>query len=181
MNCALQSALPLASVLLVGAISSTALAKVTYRGDVPNGYVFDCDTCHDDVPSLNWFGVDVALANDEALGVDWSAVWWIDSDGDGLTNGQELGDVCGDWTGDEDPAITEADGLSNPGDADSITGDPPSADCGDTGGTGAADDGQDEEASGCLYSTLGRTRSPGGLGLLGVAWILLVLRRRGGR
>ncbi len=170
--------------LLVGlAVAPRARAMVTYRSHVPNGYVYDCYTCHEeDIPQLNWFGVDLALASEDES-IDWSRVWWIDSDGDGLTNGQELGDPCGVWDGSADPEITDESRLSNPGDASDISGDPAEP-CGvDTGAPEVEDDADSEaEAGGCLYSTLGRSRTPGGLALLGVMGVVLVgRRRRGGR
>jgi hypothetical protein len=51
---------------------------------------------------------------------DWAAVCSLDSDGDGLTNGQELGDPTCTWkVGDPSPNGTN---LSHPGQWKTISG-----------------------------------------------------------
>ena len=47
----------------------------------------------------------------------------LDSDGDGFTNGHELGDPCCLWTK-TDPTPLASSGLSHPGDADSVPSGP---------------------------------------------------------
>lgn len=44
----------------------------------------------------------------------WPEVSQLDSDGDGASNGLELGDPCGEWTSGETPART--DDITSPGD-----------------------------------------------------------------
>ena len=58
----------------------------------------------------NDFGIDFA-ANSYA----WAGAFCeLDSDNDGLTNGQELGDPCCEWTPDNGNALI-TEGLSHPG------------------------------------------------------------------
>ncbi|MBT7597602.1 MAG: hypothetical protein HN559_22045 [Gemmatimonadetes bacterium] len=99
-------------------VSSLALASVSplmarsHRVDqVPHGQTLGCATCHVNPSgggSRNAFGTDVEsfLTSVDASGdVQWSDLLaTIDSDGDGFTNGQELGDWDGLWsTGDANP------------------------------------------------------------------------------
>jgi hypothetical protein len=88
-----------ALALLVGA---PAAAVGDYLDEIP-ARPDACYTCHTDTDdgALNRFGEE-ALAtlflNGTTPSVDWSLIFNIDSDGDGQTNGQELGDPCGEWT-----------------------------------------------------------------------------------
>ncbi len=157
--------LALAAVFVVALPSS---ARPAYVGTLPN--VTSCGACHAS-PSgggpRNDFGQDVEASmpfsgpNDAT----WTALFCVDSDGDGKTNGQELGDPCGAWkNGDSNPDLTE----TNPGD-DSDTTDV-EGEC-----DGAAPDSCDLVApSGCA-STSSPLAFPG-FGLLSVA--LLAVRRR---
>ena len=81
---------------------------------IPNGTVFDCDTCHSDG---NQFITDYAQA-----GRTWNiGLVMQDSDGDGFTKGEELQDPEGSWhSGLPDPG--NADLVSNPGDSTSVPG-----------------------------------------------------------
>jgi hypothetical protein len=72
---------------------------------IPNGSIASCSTCHTSGFGLNSFGQ--RFKNN-------SRVWHVtlaglDADGDGLTNGQELGDPNGDGT------PTPGASVSNPG------------------------------------------------------------------
>ena len=90
-------------VLFVGVTS--AQARSFRVNDVPNGDSFNCALCHGGYPpTTNPFGVDAwetfspnLVANASAR-VDWSTLAAQDSDSDGLTNGEELGDPMGVWT-----------------------------------------------------------------------------------
>jgi hypothetical protein len=89
----------------------TASAIPTYVTVIPNGSVNSCCNCHQacSPPALNPFGN--AFANN---GHVWNAALArLDSDGDGFTNGQELGDPTGSGT----PIPGASVGL--PGDATS--------------------------------------------------------------
>src|SRR5690242_8483330 len=81
----------------------------SYISRVPNASVNSCNTCHlpSGPPDLNPFGN--AFAGN---GHVWNATLATkDSDGDGFTNGQELGDPNGTGT------ATAGAQVTNPGDA----------------------------------------------------------------
>lgn len=90
---------------------------------IPNGNVFSCNTCHE-VPGgpRNSFGLDVEkLITKGGHEAFWSpALAAADSDGDGVTNGQELGDPRGVWkSGDPNPG--DSTKVTNPGDPKSVS------------------------------------------------------------
>jgi len=75
---------------------NTASGISAYVSRIPNGSVNSCCNCHQacNPPALNSFG-NAFLAN----GNVWNAALArLDSDGDGFTNGQELGDPTGSGT-----------------------------------------------------------------------------------
>jgi hypothetical protein len=121
-----------------------AMAKPAFPSWVPNGSEFGCNTCHDSAaPPVTWnaFGEDV-LATMAADSPNWGAVCRLDSDGDGATNGAELGDPDCEWVFDE-PA---PDGdVFNPSDPDST---PPAEDPEDAGGVTDTADVSGEGGSG---------------------------------
>src|SRR5688572_13175297 len=99
-----------ALVFVVVTIASlSAFARPNYPSGIPatpgEGV---CGTCHNN-PSgggaRNDFGSDVE-ATLALSGPQWSEIFCMDSDGDGKTNGQELGDACGIWTPGDTPART---------------------------------------------------------------------------
>lgn len=82
---------------------------------MPNGTVFNCQTCHISAGgggARNAFGNEVALrVAPGSLDPFWTpALAALDSDGDGFTNGQEVGDPDGDGTPVPGAVVT------NPGD-----------------------------------------------------------------
>ena len=92
---------------------------------IPNGSKFSCANCHVDPSgggSRNKFGLDVEKlvsvgGHEEFWG---SALAKLDSDGDGKTNGQELGDPNGVWrSGQSNPGVLSA--VTNPGNQASVT------------------------------------------------------------
>ena len=104
---ALCVALPVFAVI-------SSFGKPVFMKEVPNGEKNKCPTCHlaGQMPSkatLNAFGKDFRNA-----GFKWTAeLAKKDSDGDGVSNGRELGDPFGSWKkGDADPAGS----IFNPGD-----------------------------------------------------------------
>jgi hypothetical protein len=109
-------------VLLAG----NAQAYFNRPGLIPNGSVFNCQTCHISASGgRNWNSFGLAV---QALGVGQFESFWdpslagLDSDGDGFSNGEELGDPDGDF------ANVRTTGITNPGDANSKpTPQPPSA------------------------------------------------------
>lgn len=97
--------------------SSAVQAKGTFLSQIPNAPA-SCSTCHittQPVPSWNDFGLDVQ-ANLASEKPDWAAVCNLDSDGDGASNGEELGDPDCLWT----------TGAMKPLGATSLPGDPSS-------------------------------------------------------
>ena len=129
-------------------LSQNAAARPARINQIPNGREAQCLTCHT-MPfggARNAFGMLVHTNLDEpgpAGVVQWSqTLAGVDSDGDGATNGQELGDPMGDWQqGQADPPGP----VSNPGDPASTI---PSPDAGmpdagqspDAGMQGPSDD-----------------------------------------
>ena len=117
----------LAVTVVMLSSASAAHAREHRSDEVPNAGKFDCGLCHVDPAGggpRNPFGQQI-----EAMGLDgegllaeqsvvWSAVFNEDADGDGFTNGLELGDPDGAWViGDGDPAVRVP---SLPGDPDSV-------------------------------------------------------------
>lgn len=131
-------------------IVSPADASPEYGPAIPNGdeTTATCIYCHTAPPARNVFGDAVLPYTPANLAALWPALCDLDSDNDGVTNGEELGDPCCVWTM-GGPAPQEAI-ASNPGDpADAVatvcdpaaTGSTSSAGSGGTtgatGGTGA--------------------------------------------
>lgn len=141
----LSTALAAATVVT---LSGVAAAQPPFVNLVPNAS--DCTTCHTSPPQFNAFGMDVA-ANLSGGEPDWSAVWNLDSDGDGQTNGEELGDPCGVWTVGDTPARTTD--ISAPGDANDTSADPNTPSC--TTGSGGSMTGGGGENSGTGGSMTG--------------------------
>lgn len=90
-------------------------------GQIPNGKQFQCIACHTSPGGpRNNFGKDIGSKYLDMSGnVKWGPeLAKLDSDGDGFTNGEELGDPEGTWKiGDPDPVVMS--GIYNPGDANS--------------------------------------------------------------
>ncbi|KAG7379884.1 hypothetical protein PHYPSEUDO_008042 [Phytophthora pseudosyringae] len=108
------------SLALVATAAVAVNARPTYVVLLPNG---------DNVPGVaalghvnpagggvnNDFGLDFASA-----GKSWTKEFCgKDSDGDGQTNGQELGDPCCEWVETSNAVVQWKDGLSHPGNATS--------------------------------------------------------------
>lgn len=100
--------------------TTTVIVSREFRvSKIPNGSKFQCANCHIDPAgggSRNNFG----QAVEARVTVNGQENFWdaslatLDSDGDGKTNGQELGDPSGSWrTGQPDPGISSA--VTNPG------------------------------------------------------------------
>ncbi len=162
-------------------LASPALANDGWNADVPNGDQFGCFTCHSIAPALNDFGIAVQTALSADL-PDWTAVYNLDSDSDGQTNGQELGDPCGSWTkGAAAPRTTD---ISNPGDDSSTSADPDNPSCGGTGGAtstgaGSADTpDDDDDSAGCAVTTRRGSGAASFLALLALGSVLIRRRRR---
>lgn len=111
----------LGAAMLASAVTSALLAVQVqgtplYKSRIPNG---------DNVPGVAALGhVDIDEDNErnvfgiafEEAGMEWTVdLCQADSDEDGQTNGQELGDPCCYWIEGDKPLRTT--GLSHPGDA----------------------------------------------------------------
>ena len=114
-------------IILLMLFSHDLIARSWRVSQIPNGSVNGCRTCHNSsYRSLNSFGLDVR----SVVGRGSTATFWTsilaskDSDGDGASNGQELGDLDGDGVS----TIPRSD-VTNPGDSNSkpkkIDTDPP--------------------------------------------------------
>jgi len=82
-------------------ISPLAMARDFRVNLIPNGQVFSCNTCHQSGGGSprNPFGLAVGAITGTSGVAFWSAALAAqDSDGDGFTNGEELGDPDGDGT-----------------------------------------------------------------------------------
>ncbi len=107
--------------------SGPADARRVRVGQLPNGSKFRCASCHVDSSgggTLTAFGDEINknyLTQSGSRGrVTWNAMLaMLDSDGDGVSNGRELGDPDGD--GEIDPSIE----ATNPGDAGDFVQQPP--------------------------------------------------------
>lgn len=119
---------PLVAGLTLLAVAQPAFARAFRVNMIPNGNVFGCANCHLSPAGggpRNAFGNDVyAVVLGPSSTAFWSKVYNKDSDGDGFTNGQELGDPNG--TGNPAPGAQ----VTNPGDASShpvvVVNQPPS-------------------------------------------------------
>ncbi len=167
----------LSALACIASMTSAAVASArsTYPGRIPNGTAADeqrggCITCHESAlggDARNVFGVDVDGTLSGGL-PDWAALCGIDSDDDGQSNGQELGDPQCVWTLGAAPARTA--NISRPGDASTKSADPSGVDEASSPGGG---DGGDDGPQGC---TAGRATPTFGFAAL----VLLSGRRRRG-
>jgi hypothetical protein len=148
-----QCALSLLGAL---ALAFPAAARPTYPDYIPTAPVDgQCGTCHLDPMGggeRNAFGLD-AEATITGDGPDWSKLFCADSDGDGRTNGQELGDPCGTWTPGASPlrsepvsAPADADDVADVNDASACEGEPPPECAAPAGAAGCAQSAADSSA-----------------------------------
>ena len=118
-------------------LAPAADARPAYEALIPNG---SCAACHINPAgggARNSFGPNAAGGT-----LDWTSVYNLDSDGDGQTNGEELGDPCGVWTPGSTPA--RISDISIPGDMNSTSADPNTPACPvEDAGTPAEDAGTD--------------------------------------
>ncbi|MGB0590436.1 MAG: hypothetical protein ACPGU1_12240, partial [Myxococcota bacterium] len=124
-------------------LTTSAWASPAFLSEIPNGMTNSCMTCHTSTSPAAWnsFGDDVKATLVSGL-PDWAAVCDLDSDGDGATNGQELGDIDCAWV--KGGANPTGD-VYHPGD-EAIAPEPePEPDDGNTddGDDGNTDDGDD--------------------------------------
>ena len=100
-----------AALFLGGVVVDEAAARSKRVRQVPNGSAASCNTCHTagGGSPLNPFGLEIATNFLTAAGPAGDVLWGpelaaLDSDGDGASNGAELGDPEGTWVvGDPNP------------------------------------------------------------------------------
>lgn len=122
----MNSAIPRGLAVLALSFSTGALAHNSYVSDVPNGTANSCTTCHGpsgeySIATLNSFGQDfrAQMTAGNTPPTVWPLIAAEDSDGDGQTNGQELGDPCGAFS--SGAGASRSSAISLPGDAESTT------------------------------------------------------------
>ena len=114
----------LAVLAVVTVVSTTAIDARGHRvAQVPNGTNIGCILCHNSASggdARNAFGLEIQNGFLNGFDVVWGAeLAALDSDGDGVTNGQELLDPDGLWKiGDDNPG--DAATVTLPGNADSV-------------------------------------------------------------
>jgi MYXO-CTERM domain-containing protein len=149
------------TVVTVAAVALPAAARDFRVQDIPNGAHFMCLNCHTDDTGKSFtpFGSDAKshlVVNGGAVSTEhviWDKAYCQrDSDGDGITNGQELGDPDCAWVaGDANPPGA----VTNPG----VAGD------GSACGNGAIDPGED--CDGDITKAFSCSELSMGMGLLG--------------
>ncbi len=93
----------------------SAAAHGQYEADIPNG---NCIHCHAANNTLDAFGAVVRTQMQTGGTIRWAALYSLDSDGDGYSNGEELGDPCGAWVRGGIPRFTN--GITQPGNGGSV-------------------------------------------------------------
>lgn len=121
-------------VLAVLLLAPAARSNNLYVTFVPNYGVNSCNTCHSSGNALNPFGQ--AFQSAGANSTAWASLFELDSDVDGQTNGEELGDPCGAYTAGGSPARTTQ--ISHPANPMSMSSAP-----------SAPDEDSDDVSDGC--------------------------------
>ncbi len=114
-----------AVLFLGGLVAEEAYARGKRVSQIPNGAVFSCNSCHTagGGSPRNAFGLEIETNFLTAAGAAGDVLWGpelaaLDSDGDGASNGAELGDPDGTWVaGDTNPegeAFAPGDPTSTP-------------------------------------------------------------------
>ena len=114
-----------AVLFLGGLVAEEAAARGKRVSQIPNGAAFSCNSCHTAGGGTprNAFGLEIEANFLTAAGAAGDVLWGpelaaLDSDGDGASNGAELGDPDGTWVaGDTNPegeAFAPGDPTSTP-------------------------------------------------------------------
>jgi hypothetical protein len=117
------SGLAVVAIFLGFGSSQTVEARSSRVNQVPNGTVIGCATCHVDPAgggTRNDFGKQVEANFLTAFDFTGQVMWGaelaaLDADGDGVSNGAELGDPDGVWNPGDDAG--DPDLATRPGDA----------------------------------------------------------------
>ena len=115
---------------LGGLVAEEATARSKRVSQIPNGAAFSCNACHTagGGSPRNAFGLELETNFLTAAGAAGDVIWGpelaaLDSDGDGVSNGAELGDPDGTWVvGDPDPEGGENGEEEDHGDGDDDDG-----------------------------------------------------------
>ena len=117
------------ALFLGGVVVDEAAARSKRVRQVPNGSATSCNTCHTagGGSPLNPFGAEIDTNFLTRSGPAGDVLWGpelavLDSDGDGASNGAELGDPEGTWVAGDDNPAGEA---FHPGDPESTPPLPP--------------------------------------------------------
>ena len=130
-----------AVLFLGGVVAEEADARSKRVRQVPNGSAASCNTCHTagGGSPLNPFGIEIVTNFLTATGPAGDVLWGpelaaLDSDGDGASNGAELGDPEGTWVvGDPNPTGDDDEEGEDHDDGE------------DDDGDGGDDDGEEED------------------------------------
>jgi len=95
-------------------LPSPADARSNRVSQFPHGSAFGCDACHTSAGGLTDFGFDSYTYTTNG-NMTWKSLAAKDSDGDGYSNGVELGDPNGNWT---TGSATPGGNYTDPNDAD---------------------------------------------------------------
>lgn len=101
-------------IIAVFSASYTLNSKAFRVFQLPNGGVNSCLNCHGTMNGgypLTSFGQQVLSSGLTGENVNWQALYDLDADGDGFTNGQELLDPNGEWS----------PGMADPGNSSDVT------------------------------------------------------------
>ena len=116
-------------LFLGGLVAEEATARGKRVSQIPNGAAFSCNACHTAGGGTprNAFGLELETNFLTAAGAAGDVIWGpelaaLDSDGDGVSNGAELGDPDGTWVAGDDNPEGEA---FHPGDPESTPPLPP--------------------------------------------------------
>lgn len=131
-----STTLILATALAAIFTPRAASAHAEYVQYIPNASALNCSYCHvpGDTTKLDDMGYDTVPIVGKPVKDWWPALRGLDSDGDGQTNGQELGDPCEEWLMGLKPGRTTD--ISNPSDPASKSATPDVPSCDPTPGTG---------------------------------------------
>jgi hypothetical protein len=124
----------LALAVLTFGLATSASARMFRVAELPNGKVVGCAACHVDPAgggTRSVFGKMVESRFLTAPGLYGNVLWGpelaaLDADGDGATNGAELGDPTGSWKK-GDPAPGDPAAVTKPQDPTSFPPPPPSS------------------------------------------------------
>ena len=126
----------LTALLLTAGLAGQAEARGKRVNQVPNGAVYGCEICHVDPNgggARNDFGKMIGEQFLTGAGFIGDVVWGpelaaLDADGDGFSNGEELGDPEGAWDWQAaDPNPGDPNAVTKPWDAESFPQPQPTA------------------------------------------------------